>query len=46
MNRGDVVGWIVIDPETGEPVLWCKSRSEARRIAAESGARYARVVVA
>ena len=46
MKRGDVVGWIVFDPETGEPVLWCKSRSEARRIAVESGARYARAVVA
>ena len=46
MKRGQVIGWIVIDPETGEPVLWCKSRSEARRIAKESGARYARAVVA
>lgn len=46
MKRGDTIGWVVIDPETGEPVLWCKSRSEARRIAEESGARYARVSVA
>lgn len=46
MKRGDVVGWIVIDPETGEPVSWHASRSEARRIAKESGARYARAVVA
>jgi hypothetical protein len=46
MKRGQTIGWIVIDPTTGEPVLWCKSRSEARRIAAESGARYARAVVA
>ena len=46
MKRGDTIGWVVIDPATGEPVLWCKSRSEARRIAEESGARYARVSVA
>ena len=46
MKRGETIGWIVFDPETGEPVLWCKSRSEARRIAEESGARYARAVVA
>jgi hypothetical protein len=46
MNRGDVIGWVVFDPETGEPVSWHNSRSEARRIAAESGARYAKAVVA
>ena len=46
MKRGQTIGWILLDPETGEPVLWCKSRSEARRIAEESGARYARAVVA
>lgn len=46
MKRGDTIGWIVIDPETGEPVMWCNSRSEARRVAEESGARYARAVVA
>jgi hypothetical protein len=46
MKRGDVVGWIVLDPETGEPELTCKCRSEAHLSAAESGARYARAVVA
>ena len=46
MKRGEVIGWIVVDPVTGEPVMWCKSRSEARRIAEESGARYCRAVVA
>lgn len=46
MKRGQTIGWIVVDPETGEPVSWHKSRSEARRIAVESGARYARAVVA
>jgi hypothetical protein len=45
MKRGDVAGWIVIDPQTGEPVIWCKSRSEARKIADEAGARVARAVV-
>lgn len=46
MKRGEVIGWIVVDPVTGEPVMWCKSRSEARRVAEESGARYARAVLA
>lgn len=46
MKRGDVIGWVVVDPKTGEPVSWHTSRSEARRIAVESGARYARAVVA
>jgi hypothetical protein len=45
MKRGDVAGWIVIDPKTGEPVIWCKSRSEARKIADEARARVARVVL-
>lgn len=46
MKRGEVIGWIVVDPTTGEPVSWHKSRSEARRVAEESGARYARVTCA
>lgn len=46
MKRGQTIGWIVVDPKTGEPVSWHKSRSEARRVAEESGARYARAVVA
>jgi hypothetical protein len=45
MKRGQIVGWVVIDPQTGEPVIWCKSRSEARKIADEAGARVARAVV-
>lgn len=45
MKRGDVLAWVVIDPTSGELVMRCASRSEARRIAAESGARYGRVVV-
>ena len=46
MKRGDIIGWIVVDPVTREPISWHKSRSDARRIAMESGARYARAVVA
>jgi hypothetical protein len=45
MKLGDVIGWVVVDAETGEPVSWHRSRSEARRIAKESGGRYARVVL-
>ena len=45
MKRGYVICWVVIDPHTGELVLRCPSRSEARRIAIEAGARYAKVVL-
>lgn len=45
MKKGDVIGWVVVDAETGEPVIWCKSRSEARRIASESGGRVAVVTI-
>jgi len=35
----DVIGWVVYDCETLELVIVCKSRAEARKIAAEcSGA--------
>jgi hypothetical protein len=33
----DIIAWCVFDPATNELVIVCKSRSEARRIAAESG---------
>jgi hypothetical protein len=37
----DVIAWCVYDPDTDELVLVCKSRSEARRIAAECSGRVA-----
>ena len=37
----DVIAWCVYDPDTDELVLVCKSRSEARRIAAECEGRVA-----
>lgn len=43
--RGDVVGYLVVDAETGEWVLRCLSRSEARSIGKASNGRVARVVV-
>lgn len=42
----DVIAWCVYDRETRELVIVCQSRDEARKIAKESGARYARAVVA
>jgi|GEM_PF-3451488 len=43
--RGSVLYWLVFDPDTGEPAMKCKSRSEARRIASQCNAKIARVVV-
>jgi len=31
----DIIAWCVFDPATNELVLICKSRAEARKIAAE-----------
>jgi len=31
----DVIAWCVFDPATNELVIVCKSRAEARKIAAE-----------
>lgn len=31
----DIIWWIVFDPETLEMVIVCKSRAEARKLAAE-----------
>lgn len=31
----DIIAWCVYDPETRELVIVCKSRAEARKIAAE-----------
>lgn len=35
MTDDTILAWIVYDPATDELILLCKSRSEARRIAAE-----------
>src|SRR6185312_3586742 len=34
-GMNDIVAWCVFDPATNELVLICKSRAEARKIAAE-----------
>jgi len=31
----DIIAWCVFDPSTNELVIVCKSRAEARKIAAE-----------
>lgn len=46
MKRGDVIWWVVIDPETDEMCSRYKSRSQARRVAILSGGIVAKVVVA
>jgi hypothetical protein len=45
MKTGDVLYWIIVDAQTGEPVMRCESRSEARKYAG-TGARICKVVVA
>lgn len=35
MTDDTILTWVVYDPATDELILLCKSRSEARRIAAE-----------
>lgn len=46
MKPGDVIAWIIIDPDTGEQVMRCKSRDEARMFARDTGGRIAKLVVA
>jgi hypothetical protein len=41
---GRVIAWMVVDPETAELVLICKTRSEAREIAEECCGRVAKCV--
>lgn len=44
-RTGDVIAWIVVDPDTGEFVLRCDSRAKARDEAHASGARFAKVEI-
>jgi len=37
MTDGEVLGWIVIDPETGEWCVRCATREEARELAMGAG---------
>jgi hypothetical protein len=46
MRTGDVIGWVVVCPQTGEWIMRCDSRSEAREMAHASGARIAKLEVA
>jgi hypothetical protein len=46
MKRGDVIWWVVVDPETGEMCIRFTSRSAARFIADACGAKVAKVVIA
>jgi hypothetical protein len=45
LRTGNIVGWVVICPQTGEWVMRCESRFEARDIAHASGARFAKVEI-
>lgn len=37
MTDGEVLGWIVIDPFTGEWCVRCDTRAEARELADDDG---------
>ena len=45
LRTGDIVSWIVIDPTTGEQVMRCFSRAEAREMAHAVGARFCKLEV-
>lgn len=45
IRTGDVLGWVVVCRQTGEWIMRCESRSEAREMAHASGARIAKVEV-
>lgn len=44
MTRGEVIWWVVLG-EDGKPVVWVKTRDEARELARDCDARIAKVVV-
>ena len=46
MKEGEVLYWVLIDPDTREQVMRVSTRVEARELALECGARIAKVVVA
>jgi hypothetical protein len=43
---GQIVGWIVVDSETGEHAYRCATRADAREIAAAANGRICKVTVA
>lgn len=45
MKTGDILHWIVVDARTGEPIIRCAGRAEARQIARECEGRVAKVVL-
>ena len=45
MKTGDVLYWIIVDSQTGEPVMRCESREKARKYVGKD-ARICKVVVA
>jgi hypothetical protein len=45
MRTGDILHWIVVDARTGEPIIRCASRAEARAIARDCDGRVAKVVL-
>lgn len=46
MKTGDILYWIIVDATTGEPVMVCYSRQQARDMAKGCHARICKVEVA
>jgi hypothetical protein len=37
MKTGDVICWLIVDPDTGELIMRCNSRDHARELARGCG---------
>lgn len=37
MSEGKVIAWVIYDPKSGEIVMQCVSRKEARELAGKDG---------
>lgn len=44
-KTGSVVGWVIIDGQTGEQIMRCASRAEARELVKGTGGRICMIVV-
>jgi hypothetical protein len=37
MSEGEVIGWVIYDPETKEIVIQCDTRKEVRELVGQDG---------